>query len=156
VAIVGGDVEVLERVRPVLAAMTREQLHLGANGAGAAMKVALNAAVAITNQTVAEVLALAERAGVARERAYDVLGAGAVASPYVGYKRDAFLDPEGTPVAFSIDLMAKDVDLALGLAGDVGVVLPVVEAARAQLAVARDAGLGDHDLSAVLRTYDGR
>jgi 3-hydroxyisobutyrate dehydrogenase-like beta-hydroxyacid dehydrogenase len=156
VAIVGGDETVLDRVRPVLAAMTREQLHLGATGAGAAMKLALNAAVAVTNQTVAEALALAERAGVTRARAYDVLAAGAVASPYVGYKRDAFLDPDGTPVAFSIDLMTKDVDLALGLARDVGVTLPVVEAARSQLDRARDAGLGDHDLAAVLRTYGGR
>lgn len=154
VAIVGGHRTVLERVRPVLAAMTREQLHLGPTGAGAAMKLALNAAVAVTNQTVAETLALAERAGVTRERAYDVLGAGAVASPYVGYKRDAFLHPEHTPVAFSIDLMSKDVDLALGLAEDVGVALPVVQAARSQLDRAQGAGLGSRDLAAVLETYE--
>jgi 3-hydroxyisobutyrate dehydrogenase-like beta-hydroxyacid dehydrogenase len=156
VTIVGGDREVLDRVRPVLAALTREQLYLGDTGSGAAMKVALNAAVAVTNQTIAEALALAERAGITRARAYDVLGAGAVASPYVSYKRDAFLDPAGTPVAFSIDLMTKDVELALGLAEDVGIALPVVEAARGQLRRAHDAGLGQRDLAAVLETYDGR
>jgi 3-hydroxyisobutyrate dehydrogenase-like beta-hydroxyacid dehydrogenase len=156
VAIVGGDAAALERARPVLATMTRAQLHLGPTGAGAAMKLALNAALAVTNQTIAEALALAERSGIARERAYDVLAAGALASPYVGYKREAFLDPDGTPVAFAIDLMAKDVALAAGLARDVGVALPVVDAARAQLERARDAGLGQRDLAAVLETYAGR
>jgi len=156
VAIAGGDADVLERARPVLATMTRAQLHLGATGAGATMKLALNAALAVTNQTIAETLALAERSGIARADAYDVLAAGALASPFVGYKREAFLDPEHAPVAFSIDLMAKDVDLALGVAGLAGVALPVVESVRAQLARARDAGLGERDLASVLETYDGR
>jgi 3-hydroxyisobutyrate dehydrogenase/2-hydroxy-3-oxopropionate reductase len=153
VTIVGGDQGALDRARPVLAALTREQLWLGPTGAGAAMKLALNLAVAVTNQTVAEALALSERSGVSRARAYDVLSAGAVASPYVGYKREAFLDPDATQVAFSIDLMAKDVDLALGVADDVGVTLPVVEAVRSQLQQARDAGLGARDIATVLSIY---
>lgn len=68
VAMVGGDPATLERARPVLGAMTRDQLWLGATGAGAAMKMALNLAVAITNQTVAEVLTLAKRSGIAPSR----------------------------------------------------------------------------------------
>jgi 3-hydroxyisobutyrate dehydrogenase/2-hydroxy-3-oxopropionate reductase len=156
VAIVGGDASGLERARPVLRAMTREQLHLGPTGAGATMKLALNAALAVTNQTIAETLALAERSGIRREAAYDVLAAGALASPFVGYKREAFLDPAHAPVAFSVDLMAKDVDLALRVAGRAGVALPVVDAVRGQLARAREAGLGERDLASVLETYDGR
>jgi 3-hydroxyisobutyrate dehydrogenase-like beta-hydroxyacid dehydrogenase len=153
VAMVGGDTATLERVRPVLAALTRDQLWLGPTGAGAAMKVALNLAVAITNQGVAEVLALAQRSGIDRQRAYDVLSAGAVGSPYVQYKREAFLDPESTPVAFSIDLMAKDIALALGVARDAGVALPLGQVVGASLERARGAGLGDHDLAGVLALY---
>jgi 3-hydroxyisobutyrate dehydrogenase-like beta-hydroxyacid dehydrogenase len=153
VAMVGGDEAVLALARPVLAAMTRDQRWLGPSGAGAAMKVALNLAVAITNQSVAEVLALAERAGIARARAYDVLTAGAVASPYVQYKRDAFLDPDSTPVAFSIDLMAKDVRLALAAARETGVALPLAETVDSELERARAAGLGGHDLAGVLSMY---
>jgi 3-hydroxyisobutyrate dehydrogenase-like beta-hydroxyacid dehydrogenase len=153
VAMVGGGKGALDVARPVLAAMTRDQLWLGASGAGAAMKVALNLAVAITNQGVAEVLALAERAGIARARAYDVLTAGAVASPYVQYKRDAFLDPDSTPVAFSIDLMAKDVGLALTVAHETGVALPLAETVESELERASAAGLGGHDLAGVLGMY---
>lgn len=153
VAMVGGDEAVLALARPVLAAMTRDQRWLGPSGAGAAMKVALNLAVAITNQSVAEVLALAERAGIARARAYDVLTAGAVASPYVQYKRDAFLDPDSAPVAFSIDLMAKDVRLALGVAHETGVTLPLAETVSWELERARAADLGAHDLAGVLGMY---
>jgi 3-hydroxyisobutyrate dehydrogenase-like beta-hydroxyacid dehydrogenase len=153
VAMVGGDAAALERVRPVLATMTRDQLWLGPCGTGAAMKVALNLAVAIANQSVAEVLALAERTGIDRSRAYEVLSAGAVASPYVLYKRDAFLDPEGTPVAFSIDLMAKDVGLALRLAHETGVTVPLGETVGWELERARAAGLGERDLTGVLGLY---
>jgi 3-hydroxyisobutyrate dehydrogenase-like beta-hydroxyacid dehydrogenase len=153
VAMVGGDEAVLARARPVLATMTRDQRWVGPSGAGAAMKVALNLAVAITNQSVAEVLALAERAGIAPTRAYDVLTAGAVASPYVQYKRDAFLDPDGTPVAFTIDLMAKDVGLALDVAGEAGLALPLGETVHASLELAREAGFGTQDLARVLRLY---
>jgi 3-hydroxyisobutyrate dehydrogenase/2-hydroxy-3-oxopropionate reductase len=155
VAIVGGDPAVVERVRPVLAAMTREQIHLGEVGTGAAMKIALNAALAVTNQTIAETLALAERAAIARERAYDVLSIGALSSPYLGYKRQAFLDPEGSPVAFSVALMAEDVTLALELANETKLDLPVLSVVSEQLRRAREVGLGERDLSAVVETYAG-
>jgi 3-hydroxyisobutyrate dehydrogenase-like beta-hydroxyacid dehydrogenase len=154
VAMVGGPARALERVRPVLAAMTREQLHLGETGTGAAMKLALNLALAVTNQTIAETLLLAERAGIARAAAYDVLEAGALASPYVGYKRAAFEDPEGSPVAFSIELMRKDVRLALELARRAGLDLPAGQSAAAGLDRALDGGLGDADLVSVLRALD--
>jgi 3-hydroxyisobutyrate dehydrogenase-like beta-hydroxyacid dehydrogenase len=153
VAMVGGEPATLDAARPLLAALTREQLHVGPCGAGAAMKLAVNLALAVTNQAIAEALALAGRAGIARERAYDVLAAGALASPYVAYKRDAFLRPDATPVAFSVDLMAKDVALALALARDTGVELPVGEAVRAQLERASGAGRGADDLAGVLVTY---
>ena len=61
----------------------------------------------------------ARPASIARA-AYDVLAASAVGAPYVGYKRAAFLDPEATPVAFSLDLAAKDLRLIAELAASVG------------------------------------
>lgn len=155
VTMVGGPAQALEHARPVLAAMTREQIHLGETGTGAAMKVALNLALAVTNQTIAETLVLAERAGIARAAAYDVLEAGALASPYVAYKRAAFEDPEGTPVAFSVELMRKDVRLALELASRSGLDLPAGRSAADGLDAALERGLGDEDLVAVMRALDG-
>ena len=58
------------------------------------MKLAVNAMIAVTNESLAETLVLAEQFGIERERAYDVLAGGALASPFVLYKRGAFLHPD--------------------------------------------------------------
>jgi 3-hydroxyisobutyrate dehydrogenase/2-hydroxy-3-oxopropionate reductase len=121
---VGGEEAAFERARPVLAAMSKAQLHLGPSGAGAAMKLGLNLIIAATTVSVSEALVLAERAGIEREAAYEVIGSSAVASPFVEYKRAAFLDPEGTPTAFALELMAKDLRLAQALGQRDGVPLP--------------------------------
>ena len=60
------------------------------------MKLAVNAVIFGLNQAVAEGLVLAERAGIPRDWAYDVLAASAVGAPYLGYKRAAFLEPDGS------------------------------------------------------------
>jgi 3-hydroxyisobutyrate dehydrogenase/2-hydroxy-3-oxopropionate reductase len=147
---VGGELEAFERVRPVLAGMTKAQHHLGPSGAGAAMKLAVNGVVAVTNQAIAEALVFAEQAGIDGEAAYDVLANGAVASPYVVYKRAAFLQPGSQPVSFTTDLMRKDLRLALELAADVGVPLAAVEAANCALDDASAHGLGEADFAQVI------
>jgi 3-hydroxyisobutyrate dehydrogenase/2-hydroxy-3-oxopropionate reductase len=154
VAMVGGEAAVLEAARPVLRELTREQIHVGPSGAGAAMKLALNLALAVSNQSIAETLVLAERSGVARALAYDVLAAGALASPFVGYKRAAFEAPGETPVAFSVELMRKDVDLALALAAAAGLDLPAGRSAAQGLALAVSRGLGHADIASVVRAVE--
>lgn len=151
-AMVGGDADALERARPVLEAMTARQLHVGPSGAGATMKLAVNSVIALTNQAVSEALVLAEAAGIPREVAYDVLGSSAVASPFVQYKREAFLDPDAAPVAFTTAMLQKDVSLALALARDVQVPLPAVGAVNELLTLARALGWGDDDLVRVADT----
>ena len=94
--------------------------HLGPLGTGAAMKLAVNTLIFGLNEAVAEGLVLAERAGIDRAAAYQVLAASAAGAPFVGYKRAAFVDPEGTPVAFSLDLAEKDLRLITGLAASLG------------------------------------
>jgi 3-hydroxyisobutyrate dehydrogenase/2-hydroxy-3-oxopropionate reductase len=108
---VGGEAADLEWARPVLDALAARIFHLGPLGTGAAMKLAVNTVIFGLNQALAEGLVLAETAGVRRELAYDVLAASAVGAPYVGYKRAAFLEPDATPVAFALDLAAKDLRL---------------------------------------------
>jgi 3-hydroxyisobutyrate dehydrogenase-like beta-hydroxyacid dehydrogenase len=154
-AMVGGSEAALERARPLLQAMTSRQLHLGPVGSGATMKLALNLMLAVTNETIAETLVITERAGISRELAYEVLASGALASPYVGYKRAAFTDPATAPVAFSVALMDKDVGLALAMAQRLGARAPAGHAAGCMLARALDDGLGDADVSSVLRTLLG-
>ena len=150
-AMVGGDEDAYERAAPVLDAMTKGHMLLGPSGAGAAMKLAVNAMIAVTNESIAETLVLAERFGIERERAYDVLAGGALASPFVLYKRGAFLHPDTEPVAFTTALMRKDVGLAQDLAAGLGARLPTVAAAAGVLDDALRDGLGDADFASVIR-----
>jgi 3-hydroxyisobutyrate dehydrogenase-like beta-hydroxyacid dehydrogenase len=155
---VGGDRATFERVRPVLAAMTRSQSYLGPSGAGATMKLVVNSVVIATNHAIAEALVLAERRGVARAIAYDALLDSVAASPYMRYKRGHFLDRESQPVATTVAIVQKDLDLALGMAREVGVPLPVVATVAELLTAARGSGHGESDLVAVadvLRALSG-
>jgi 3-hydroxyisobutyrate dehydrogenase-like beta-hydroxyacid dehydrogenase len=114
---VGGAPADLERAMPVLERLAGRVFHLGPLGTGAAMKLAVNTLIFGLNEAVAEGLVLAERNGIDRALAYDVLAASAAGAPFVGYKRAAFVEPESTPVAFSLALAAKDLRLIGELAG---------------------------------------
>ncbi len=146
---VGGEVADLDRARPILDALATTIFHLGPLGTGAAMKLAVNTVIFGLNQAVAEGLVLAEAAGIERAAAYDVLAASAAGAPYVGYKRAAFVDPDGTPVAFSLDLAAKDLRLIEALARASGVDLPQARADLAFIEATSAAGGGDRDFSGV-------
>jgi 3-hydroxyisobutyrate dehydrogenase-like beta-hydroxyacid dehydrogenase len=152
---VGGDPSALERARPVLDALATKVFHVGALGAGATMKLAVNALIHAIDVGLSEALVLAERAGVDRTAAYDVFASGAAAAPFVLYKREAFEHPDETPPAFLLELMAKDLDLILDLAREVGA--PMDQAAQNRETVGRAlaAGFEGHDLSAVAEYLRG-
>jgi 3-hydroxyisobutyrate dehydrogenase/2-hydroxy-3-oxopropionate reductase len=147
--LVGGDPAALDRARPALDSFARKVFLLGPLGAGATVKLAVNSIVHALNQAVAEALVLAERAGVDRAAAYEVFAAGAAGAPFVHYKQQAFLHPESTPVAFSLQLVAKDLDLISALADQVGARMDLTAAGRALVEDALGAGFGDRDLSAL-------
>lgn len=145
----GGDASALERARPALEAIASRIVHLGPLGAGATMKLVVNAMVHALNGALAEALVLAEKAGLDRASAYDVIAASAVGAPFVAYKRDAYLSPERTPVAFALNLVAKDLALADVLAARVAAPMPQLATNREVVQQAIAAGLGDADLSAL-------
>lgn len=145
----GGTAELVEEVAPALAPLATRIIHVGPRGSGAATKLAVNALLHGLNVALAEALVLAERAGVDRSTAYEVFATGAGGAPFVQYKRDAYEHPEEASVAFSLDLVAKDLELITGLGDRVGA--PLVQA-RAGLDIVRDAieaGMGDLDMSAI-------
>lgn len=145
----GGRGDDLDAARPVLDVLATRIFHMGDHGTGAAMKLAVNAVVGALNLAVAEALVLAERAGIERSTAYEVFASSVVAAPYVLYKRDAFEQPEETPVAFSLNLVAKDLDLILELARRVGASMEQAAANREAVRRALAAGFGDADISAI-------
>jgi 3-hydroxyisobutyrate dehydrogenase-like beta-hydroxyacid dehydrogenase len=145
----GGELADLERARPVLDRLSQQVFHMGPIGSGHAMKLAVNGVIFSLNNAVSEALVLAERAGIDRDRAYEVLAASAAGAPFVSYKRDAFVHPEAAPVAFSLELAAKDLDLITELADGLGVPVAQAAANRALIRRAADGVGADRDFSAV-------
>ncbi len=153
---VGGEAADLERARPALEPLAKAIFHLGPLGTGAAMKLAVNTVIFGLNGAVSEGLVLAELAGIDRAAAYDVLAASAVGAPFVGYKRAAFVDPEGTPVAFSLDLAEKDLRLITALADTLGVPCPRRPPTSPSSASASTGGRGGQDFSTVAEELRAR
>jgi 3-hydroxyisobutyrate dehydrogenase-like beta-hydroxyacid dehydrogenase len=146
---VGGDAAALERARPVLDALASKIFHVGSLGAGATVKLAVNALVHAIDVGLSEALVLAEKAGVDRSAAYDVFAAGAAAAPFVLYKRLAFEDPDHAQLTFTLDLMAKDLDLILSLARDVGAPMAQGERNRELVERALAEGFSGRDMSSI-------
>jgi len=149
--LVGGEADTLARVRPILDQLAARVFHMGPLGSGAVIKLAVNAIIFGLNQSVAEALVLAERAGVDRATAYEVFMASAIGAPFVQYKRDAFVSPETAPVAFALELAAKDLGLIGDLAEQVGVPMPQahVDLETIDAAIAALPRGGASDLAAV-------
>lgn len=139
---VGGEAADVDRARPVLEAIGQKIFHLGPLGAGAAMKLAVNTVIFGLNGALSEGLVLAEAAGIDRALAYDVLTGSAAGAPFVGYKRAAFLDPDSTPTAFSLELAEKDLGLIADLAARLGIPLPQ---AMANLKIIRHSESGGNE-----------
>jgi 3-hydroxyisobutyrate dehydrogenase/2-hydroxy-3-oxopropionate reductase len=146
---VGGDQAALERVKPVLLAMAAKVVPVGPRGAGSITKLAVNGLVHGLNVALSEALVLAEQAGVDRSIAYDVFASGAGGAPFVQYKRGAYEDPDGAAVAFSLDLVEKDLELITGLAHRVGMPMEQAETGLEIVRKAIAVGMGDRDLSAI-------
>jgi 3-hydroxyisobutyrate dehydrogenase-like beta-hydroxyacid dehydrogenase len=146
---VGGEADDLERARPALEPLAKSIVHIGPLGSGAAMKLAVNTVIFGLNQALAEGLVLAEAAGIDRGLAYGVIAESAVGAPFVVYKRAAFVDPDQTPVAFALDLAAKDLRLIAALAESVGVPMPQATSNLEGIRAAAAALGGQHDFSTV-------
>lgn len=149
IVMAGGPTGPLPVVEAVFAPVAKQVVHCGPLGSGAATKLAVNGLVHGLNVALAEALVLAERAGVDRATAYEVFASGAAGAPFVHYKREAYEHPGEAPVAFTLDLVAKDLELITGLAERVGA--PMAQAAT-DLEIVRaavDSGLGSDDMSAV-------
>lgn len=146
---VGGAEEAVAAVGPVLDALGSRVIRMGELGSGATMKLAVNSVLHGLNQALAEALVLLQQAGVDLPLAYDVLEQSAAGAPFVHYKRAAYLRPDETPVAFRLTLARKDVQLVLGLAEEVDVVMPQAQANLAVLDAAV-AAFGELDMAALV------
>lgn len=155
-ALVGGSEANVERVMPVLRSMCARVLRAGGVGQGQALKVVLNGVGAHHFVAFASMLALAERAGLARETVVEAFTSGAFATPsYVG-KRDRVVARDYDNPDFALALALKDGALNVALQEEVGLTLPVQREITREIAQAVGEGLGALDLFAIERFFSRR
>jgi 3-hydroxyisobutyrate dehydrogenase-like beta-hydroxyacid dehydrogenase len=145
---VGGRTETFDRIKPLLLDVGQKATHVGDNGLAVSMKIATNVSIAVQMLAFAESVLLAEKAGIARKTAVEVLTNSAVASPMVQYRGPMVL---GLPdeAWFDMTMMQKDTTLALEMGRRLGVPLPTTAVANEFLTAGRATGLGDKDFAAV-------
>jgi 3-hydroxyisobutyrate dehydrogenase len=154
-ALIGGAVHSVERVRPLLSVLCKKVIHAGGIGQGQALKVVLNGIGAHHLVAFTSMLALGERAGLARDVLLDAFTTGAFATPsYVG-KRDKLLARDYA-ADFALALALKDCTLNTDLQDEVGLRLPVHRAIVEDVEAGVNEGLGDLDLFALEKHYKER
>jgi 3-hydroxyisobutyrate dehydrogenase-like beta-hydroxyacid dehydrogenase len=145
---VGGRKETFERLQPLLLDIGPKVTHVGDNGLALVMKIAANLSLAVQMLAFSEGVLLAEKSGIARETAVDVLTHSAIASPMVQYRGPMVLKmPE--EAWFNVNMMQKDMLLALELGRQVDVPLPTTAVANEYLTASRGMGLAEQDFATV-------
>ncbi len=146
--IVGGDRETFDGVAPILRDIGPTVTYVGGNGQAVLMKIATNLSLAVQMLAFSEGVLLAEKGGISREDAVNVLTNSAIASPMVKYRGPFVLEmPE--EAWFDCNMMQKDMVLALDLGRELDVPLPTTAASNEILTAARGMGLDHHDFAAM-------
>ena len=143
---VGGRKETFDRVQPLLLDLGPKVTHVGDNGLALVMKIATNLSLAVQMLAFSEGVLLAEKSGIPRETAVDVLTHSVIGSPMVQY-RGPFVLKMPDEAWFNVNMMQKDMLLALELGRQVDVPLPTTSATNELLTAARAMGLKDQDFA---------
>lgn len=154
---VGGERETYEKALPILKDIGPRVTHVGANGLAVAMKIASNLSLAVQILAFSEGVLLAEKSGIQRQTAVEVLLNSVAGSPMLQYRGPFVLDmPE--EAWFSVNMMQKDMLLALEMGRELNVPLPTTAVTNEFLTAARGMGLDHKDfaiLFQVLATMSG-
>ena len=143
---VGGEAEAFERARPVLEAIGPKVIHVGPSGSAVTMKIAVNLSLAVQMLAFSEGVLLAEKSGISRAKAVEVMLASVIASPMVAYRGPLVLGhPE--EVWFDCHMMQKDLNLALELGRQLEVPLPTTAVTNELLTAANGMGVGGRDFA---------
>ena len=145
---VGGDVETFKKVGPILLDIGPKATHVGKNGLAVTMKIATNLSLAVQMLAFSEGVLLAEKSGIKRETAVEVLTNSVIASPMVKY-RGPFVLGQPDEAWFDCYMMQKDMSLALELGRELQVPLPTTAVTNEFLTAARGMGLEEKDFAIV-------
>jgi 3-hydroxyisobutyrate dehydrogenase len=147
---IGGAAEDVTALEPVLAPLAKEIVHLGAGGMGATAKLALNLLMGVQMQALAEAIVFGERAGLDRGVLIKLIAAGGYSSPMMKFKAGAMARRAFEKADFRLKLMRKDLGLVLAECQRLGVPMPTTATSYDWLTAATNAGLGEHDVAALL------
>ncbi len=145
---VGGDPAVFEKVKPILLDIGPKVTHVGKNGLAVTMKIATNLSLAVQMLAFSEGVLIAEKAGIKREVAVDVLTNSVIASPMVKY-RGPFVLQMPEEAWFNVNMMQKDMNLALELGRQLDIPLPTTAITNELLTAARGMGFEEQDFAAL-------
>ena len=145
---VGGRRETFERIKPILQDIGPKVTYVGENGLALAMKIAVNLSLAVQMMAFSEGVLLAEKSGIARETAVDVLTHSAVASPMIQY-RGPFVLQQPEEAWFDVNMMQKDMLLAMEMGRQLDVPLPTTAVSNEFLTAARGMGMEKLDFACV-------
>src|SRR5512134_1207070 len=156
VILTGGDAEVSLRSEPLLRTMGRKVVHMGDTGMAAHMKLIINQIMGAVLCVFAEAALTGMEAGLPAGKILDVIDRSVVACPAIRAKGPDMLGERVFTPAFPLKHAHKDMRLAVEAGEATGVPTPVTKAACELFAAARDKGVGDRDISAVLRVLADR
>jgi 3-hydroxyisobutyrate dehydrogenase-like beta-hydroxyacid dehydrogenase len=145
---VGGRKETFEKVKPLLQDIGPKVTHVGDNGLALVMKIGTNLSLAVQMLAFCEGVLLAEKSGIKREVAVDVLTHSVIASPMVQY-RGPFVLKQPDEAWFNVNMMQKDMLLALELGRQLDVPMPTTAVTNEFLTAARGMGLVEKDFAVV-------
>lgn len=145
---VGGRKETFERLKPILQDIGPKVTYVGGNGLALALKIALNLQLAVQMLAFSEGVLLAEKSGISRDTAVDVMIHSAVASPMLQY-RGPFVLKQPEQAWFDVNMMQKDMLLAMELARKLNVPLPTTAISNEFLTAARGMGWEKSDFAIV-------
>jgi 3-hydroxyisobutyrate dehydrogenase-like beta-hydroxyacid dehydrogenase len=143
---VGGRRETFERTQPILQAIGPKVTYVGGNGLAVSMKIATNLSLAVQMLAFSEGVLLAEKSGIDRQTAVEVLLNSVIASPMVKYRGPFVLDMPDE-AWFDVNMMQKDLLLALEMGRQLDVPLPTTSITNEMLTAARAMGLADKDFA---------
>lgn len=154
ITMVGGAAEDLERYRPILRAMCKTIAHVGATGAGHTMKALNNYLSSVALWASAEALLIGARAGLDPATMVDVWSKGTAASHAVQVKIPLAMLPRTFDYGFTIGLLAKDLDIAAGIARELDVPVPMIAANERNWQLAKHELGGDADYTSVIKLLE--
>lgn len=149
---VGGEQKTYEACKPILDVLGKKNFYLGPSGMGSIMKLVTNTLLGLGLQTLAEALALGEKAGLQRAQLIELLKQTTIISPR---QKVALENAERReyPANFPLPLMFKDFGLIISEASELAVPMPATAAANQTYAVAENKGIND-DATAIIRVME--